>query len=108
MSLSKYSKMFDESCAEWTKDGEYNLLYLRSTQQYFNDLLRCKKYVFLRDVYERLGFIITKDSIIVGWVYDENDKTKNNFIDFGLFNNNKKGANIILEFNVDGDITNNF
>lgn len=62
--------------------------------------------MFLRDIYERLGFPVTKESIVVGWHYDRRDPTMHNYIDFGL--DGEEGPNFTLDFNVDGDITNHF
>lgn len=66
---SKYARVFDSSCANWDKDQYFNRLYLRSQEIYFNDMLRARGYVFLRDVYECLGFPLTRTSLFVGW-YD--------------------------------------
>ena len=67
----------------------------------------------MNDVYDMLGFPKTKAGQIVGWVYDENDNTRDNFVDFGFTNINKEKCrdfvngyerNVILDFNVDGNI----
>ena len=48
---SEYAKFFDESCPGWTKDPEYNLMFLRNQQQYANDLLESRGYLFLNERY---------------------------------------------------------
>ena len=101
--LSIYAKKFDESSAYWSIDPEVNLMFLRVTQSYFNEVLRARGYVFLRDVYERLGIPISALSLDVGWCYDPKNCTIDNFIDFGI-DFCEKGPNFQLDFNVDGII----
>lgn len=104
---SIYAREFNQSVASWTDDGKFNRAYLRTAQGYFNELLMARGYVFLRDVYERLGFLVTKESIVVGWYYDRKDPETHNYIDFGL-DGTEEGPNFMLDFNVDGDITHHF
>ena len=110
---SDYTKCFDEYCLGWTKDAEYNLMFLRQQQSYFNDKLRTEGYVFLNDVYKALGIPVTKAGQIVGWVYDSKDPNADNFIDFGIYDLdderkrafvNGREKSIWLDFNVDGVI----
>lgn len=63
---SKYARVFDSSCTNWEKDKNFNLLYLKAQERHFNDILRFRGYVFLKDIYECLGFPITKTSLLVG------------------------------------------
>lgn len=110
---SDYAKCFDEGCTGWDKDPEMNLMFLRRTQDYANDRLKSKGYVFLNDVYDMLGLPKTKAGQIVGWVYDEKHPVGDNYIDFGIYNldipKNRDFVNgyersIWLDFNVDGNI----
>lgn len=109
---SEYAKFFDESCPGWTKDPEYNLMFLRNQQQYANDLLESRGYLFLNEVYEMLGIQRTRQGQVIGWIYDKNVLDK---VDFGIYNianpANRRFVNgyersILLDFNVDGDILN--
>ena len=104
---SKYAKKFDKSIPSWTDDREFNMEYLRTVQSYYNDLLMARGYVFLRDIYERIGIPITEESIVVGWYYDRNDHTIDNYIDFHLYDA-EEGSEFVLDFNVDGDIRKHF
>lgn len=110
---SDYAKCFDDGCTGWDKDPEMNLMFLRRTQDYANDLLKRKGYLFLNDVYEMLGIPHTKAGQIVGWIYDEKNPVGDNYIDFGVYDINKTAnrdfvngyeRSIWLDFNVDGNI----
>ena len=102
-SLSQYSIIFDDCSYAWTKDKKYNLIFLKRQESLFNDLLRSRGYLFLRDVYKELGIPITKESCIVGWIYDEkNNIIGDNFVAFDIHETNS--SNYIVDFNVDGEI----
>ena len=110
---SDYARFFDEYCAGWTKDAEYNLMFLRQQQNYANELLKSRGHLFLNEVYDMLGIDRTKAGNIVGWVYDEKHPIGDNFVDFGIYvlDNEKardfvngRERSILLDFNVDGDI----
>lgn len=105
---SDYARIWYEGNPGHTKDPEYNLMYLKRQQDYANDMLRTKGFVFLNDVYELLGFNRTKAGNIVGWVYDEKNPNGDNFIDFGIYDVptfvNGDERSIVLDFNVDGNI----
>lgn len=115
--VSEYAKFFDEYSEEWEKDADYNLTFLRLQQQYANDLLKAKGYLFLNDVYGLLGFPKTKAGQVVGWIYEPNNSSRSNYVDFGIYDGNREvkrafvngyERSILLDFNVDGDILNNF
>jgi hypothetical protein len=110
---SDYARFFDEASPCWQNDPEYNLMFLRAQQQYANDLLRAKGRLFLNDVYDMLGIEKTKAGQIVGWVYDKENPNGDNFVDFGIYDMSKERVrafvngyetNILLDFNVDGNI----
>ena len=113
MNVSEYARFFDDGCAGWTKDPEYNLMFLRDQQRYANDLLKSKGHLFLNEVYDLLGIPRTKAGQIVGWIYDEKHPNGDNFVDFGIYDINKTAnrdfvngyeRTILLDFNVDGNI----
>ena len=110
---SDYARFFDAASPCWQPDPEYNLMFLKAQQQYANDLLRAKGRLFLNDVYDMLGIEKTKAGQIVGWVYDPVNPNGDNFVDFGIYDMSKERvrafvngyeANILLDFNVDGNI----
>ena len=110
---SDYARFFDESCAAWQNDPEYNLMFLKAQQQYANDLLKSRGRLFLNEVYRMLGIDETKAGQVVGWVYDAECPVGDNFVDFGIYDMRKERVrafvngyepNILLDFNVDGNI----
>ena len=110
---SDYARFFDELCAGYAKDAEYNLMFLKQQQNHANDLLKARGHLFLNEVYDMLGIDRTKAGQVVGWVYDEEHPVGDNFVDFGIYSlenakardfvNGRERA-ILLDFNVDGDI----
>lgn len=110
--ISEYARFFDSGNTGWEKDAEYNLMFLRRQQEYANELLRSKGYLFLNTVYDMLGIPQSKAGQVVGWVYDEKSKG-DNYVDFGIYNMNRESnrdfvngyePTILLDFNVDGPI----
>lgn len=110
---SDYARFFDDGCTGWTKDPEYNLMFVKNVQNTANDLLKAKGHLFLNEVYDMLGIPRTKAGQIVGWIYDKDNPVGDNFVDFGIYNMNVEKARdfvngyertILLDFNVDGNI----
>lgn len=108
--FSPYAKFFDESSTQWQKDAEYNYLFLRSQQNYANDLLRSRGYLFLNEVYTNLGLEPTATGQVVGWVISNDG---DNYVDFGFLDGERERARsfvnhmeraVLLDFNVDGVI----
>ena len=103
--LELYTRMFNHECPAWTKNREYNLMFLLQQQNYFNELLKVRGKVYLSDVYEQLGFPMDQVSRSVGWRYYEGNVLGDNYIDFGMFEREIGGDyDILLNFNVDGII----
>ena len=110
---SEFARFFDDGCLGWTKDPEANLTFLKQQQNYANDKLKRKGFLFLNDVYSMLGIKPTKAGQIVGWIYDEKNPIGDNFVDFGIYDINRPKNRdfvngyervILLDFNVDGNI----
>lgn len=111
--ISDYARFFDEYCEGWTKDPEYNLMFLKLQQSQANKILQTRGYLYLNEVYEMLGMDKTKAGHVVGWIYDEKNPVGDNFVDFGIYDlyDEKKRAfvngwerSILLDFNVDGNV----
>lgn len=95
----------------WQPDNDYNLVFLKKQEQFANQILRSKGYLILNDVYDMLGLSPTKVGHIIGWIYceDEANPMGDNYIDFGLNNNDvlfsdEDESTLVLDFNVDGSI----
>ena len=114
---SEYAKFYDDGCKGWTKDPHLNLMAVRRIQDWCNERLKSRGYMFLNDVYEELGIPKTIAGQSVGWIYDPKDPKRHNFIDFGIYDydnpRNRDFVNgyervILLDFNPDGNIRNEF
>lgn len=110
---SVYARFYDDGCNGWTKDPEHNLFFLKSQENYANDILKTRGHLFLNEVYDMLGIPRTQAGQMVGWVYDEKNPVGDNFVDFGIFDLyderkrdfvNGHERVILLDFNVDGEI----
>lgn len=109
---SIYARFFDISSSSWSKEPEYNLMFLQCQQNYANDKLHARGHVFLNEVYDMLGLERSKAGAVVGWILSKNGET-DNYIDFGVFDGRTQAArdfvngfegSILLDFNVDGVI----
>lgn len=115
--ISEYAKFYDDGCTGWCKDPEQNLMFLRRQQDYANERLQTKGYLFLNEVYDMLGIPKTQTGQVVGWIYNEKNPTGANYVDFGIYDiYNEKARDfvngyersILLDFNVDGYILDEF
>ena len=111
--LSPYARIYDDGCIGWSKDPEKNKMFLLKQQAYANEMLRINKTVLLNDIYDMLGFPRTDIGGRFGWSIKKNDPYADNYISFGILdiNNEKKRdfingyeRNIVLDFNVQGDV----
>lgn len=114
--FSDFAVCYDSGNIGWTNDPESNKVFLIHQQNYANELLQRRGHLFLNEVYDMLGFNRTRAGQMVGWLYDEENPTGDNFVDFGIFDVNRERnrdfvngyeRSIILDFNVDGNILNN-
>lgn len=113
---SCYARIFDESSTYWVKNGGMNLAFVQQRQAQMNDKLKKFPYrVYLNEVYRELDLPESPEGQLVGWQYDPNDPTRDNYIDFGIqeiiddpekFKEYMKDheRSILLDFNVDGRI----
>lgn len=108
---SQYARCFTFGNPNWKDVPEYNYMFLKSQQNYLNDMLRARGHLFLNEVYRALGFEDSKAGAVVGWVISKNGG--DNFVDFGLYDlSHESGARFVngqepsvwLDFNVDGVI----
>jgi hypothetical protein len=109
---SVYARFFDASSSSWSKDPEVNRFFLKSQQNYSNELLTSRGHLFLNEVYDMLKMERSSAGSVVGWVVSR-DGSSDNYVDFGIFNDESQAARdfvngyegaILLDFNVDGVI----
>jgi len=108
---SIYARFFDQSSTSWSKEPEYNFIFLKAQQNYANDILHARGHVFLNDVYDLLGLERSKAGSVVGWLLTSNGTT-DNYVSFGIFDTSERNRDfingfegaILLDFNVDGVI----
>lgn len=104
---SPYARFFDEASRHWEPDAELNRVWIQVQQNYLNQLLIHRGYVFLNEAYEALGIEWSSAGQAVGWMLNSDG---DNYIDFGIFEArnasfvNGHEPNILLDFNVDGVI----
>lgn len=111
---SGYNFIFDEkSSTAWEKMSDYNQSFLRAQENYADNLLKARGYLFLNEVLDSLGMKPTKEGQTIGWICDEDNPTGANYVDFGIQDVYREGVSdflsgkeksILLSFNVDGYI----
>lgn len=117
---SPYTCIFDETVDTWVSDNMLNRNYLFLMEQAANKRLRTQGHLFLNDVLGSIGThggvtLKTPEGQIVGWIYDPNDPTRQNHVDFGVTNYVKDDEalnsfinggerSVMLRFNCDGPI----
>lgn len=107
---SVYSRFFDETSLQWTRNAALNKMNLINWQNWANDLLTARGHLFLNEVYDMLGIPRSREGCVVGWVkHGDGD----GYVDFGIFDYHRSSCrdfvngqeySILLDFNVDGVI----
>lgn len=108
---SIYARFFDEYSDQWSKEPEFNRLFLNCQQNWANDMLKARGHLFLNEVYKALGIPHSKAGAVVGWKFGSGG---DDYVDFGIFTRdgsdrirdfvNGREGSILLDFNVDGVI----
>jgi len=103
---SPFRFKYDSTNENWTGFNDENLFRLQVAQNMYNDLLRARGHIFLRDVLNTLGIKDTPASAITGWIYDPDNPEHpgDNFIEFNVRDYQSEHGYILLDFNVDGTI----
>lgn len=117
---SPYTCIFDETVDTWQPDNQLNRNYLFMMEQSANRRLHTHGHLFLNEVLDLIGThggvsLRTSEGQIVGWIYDPNDPSKQNHVDFGITNYVKGNdalnnfidgfeRSVMLNFNCDGVI----
>lgn len=97
---SVYAKKYDQNSPNWQREQDYNLVFFRAQEQWFNDVLRAKGHLFLNEVYDALGLSRTRAGAICGWWYAGQKEVD---VTMDIVGPDKDGA-YVLDFNVEGVI----
>lgn len=115
-----YSLIFDETVSSWQPDADLNRNFLYLMECQANRRLKMQGHLFLNEVLDMLGnhggeSLRTPVGQVAGWLYDPNDPTKHNCVDFGVtkYAKNNEALNnfidgfepsVVIRFNCDGPI----
>lgn len=108
--VSQYARIFSRDNPKYKENADDNIWFLKSIQALSNHMLMSRSYLYLNEVYEMLGLPRVKEFNRVGWIYDDKNPIGDNFVDFDIpccsaFDDSD---GILLDFNVDGDMSNYF
>lgn len=84
VSRTAFARWFDQSNSLWTNQTGENRFFVSAAQNYFNDILNRRGYVFLNEVYTHLGFQPVPEGQTMGWI--QNEDYPDTVIDFDVFN----------------------
>ena len=119
---SPYGRYYTQGCKQWRGQHDYNLMFCKQTEDYWNMIYKTFGEVWLYEIYDAFGWEKTKACLRVGWKKDRGPNGKfvtrpgcDDTISFGLSNSDEdKYANaafydgttndIWMDFNVDGNI----
>jgi hypothetical protein len=62
------SIIFDTDSPNWLPTPEYNKVFLKQLENYFNDILNRRGNVFINEINDDLGLRRTRDGQVMGWV----------------------------------------
>lgn len=79
---NEFSQFFCEGNPNWSKDAEFNKMFILRQMDFANERLEAQGFLFLNDVYAMLGMDKTRAGASFGWIYDK-DVIKQ--IDFNIF-----------------------
>ena len=69
------SEIFNSENSNYKNIGEYNSMFIAIVRNHCNDLYNIRGFLFLCEVYEKLGIPIIKDKFPknLGWIMGENE-----------------------------------
>lgn len=110
-------RFFDRSTTfEFSENASSNQIFVKHQENFFNEKLAQRGYVFLNEVYEGLGFKPTPEGQVLGWFcekgqeherirfFDEDRQKSQDILLKALQNDDISAAALWLNFNVDGVI----
>lgn len=95
--MSGFKAIFDNTNANWLTQANYNELFLKTQENWFNDLLRARGHVFVNEVLGGLGIPHVPQGQLEGWIYSEGAH-----IDFGCWDKTDDPESIELMLNSQG------
>lgn len=103
--VSEYARVYGPNLPAFSEIPMQNDFVVNGVEDYFNGRLQRLGYVFLSEVYEKLGFEVTQASRLVGWKKNGKDKV----VKFNAqrFHTDEETV-LLLDFNVDGVIITDF
>ena len=110
---SMYSVFFDDGNIGWSKNAELNKVFLIQQQEAANFRLKTEGWLSLNEVYKMIGAPQTAYGQFAGWVYSDDPDSGDNFVSFGIFDNENEKARdfinlrektILLDFNCIGNV----
>lgn len=99
---SSYTRVFDERSRGWYKDLYMNKMFLKTSENHANDILKHRGHLFLNEVFDLLGLSRTETGALVGWTYKENNPIGDNYVEFDVMI--LDDGSMLIDFNVDGCI----
>ena len=77
--------VFDERSIYWTDNVDYNIMYLRTKQKYFTDVLRERGHISLCEILDDTGIVLDKPLSLAElyghfWSYEKGDRV----VDLGI------------------------
>lgn len=84
--VGDYGRLFAEGYSNaWQANNGYNINFLKAQQAYANQILECRGYLFLHEVYAMLGVKDSEAAHLVGWVWsDDPNHNGDNYVSFGI------------------------
>lgn len=108
-----HAAWFDETSTIWSKNPTINLFTVKSAEDWANAKLEKEGVLFVNQILQELGLPIHPEGNVLGWVNDYNAIHQ---VDFGLYNDpsgvkaaflNGEERNVLLEFNIEGNVWEN-
>ncbi len=93
---TKVGVIFDESSPNWSRIDMNNLMFLRMTMNYAQNMLQARGHVFVNEIFDMLGLKRRPFGQLLGWVHPQTDLV--------IYDVEKQDDHYILTFYTQGDI----
>lgn len=68
--------IFDNECANWSDNPQYNHLFIQTQINWAKDQLRARGHLFLNEFYDMLGLPRSPQGQLEGWLLKDGDHTE--------------------------------